>query len=356
MDRARCQSGLRIEGKRRIFGRLGDADLGVRGGQAAFRLADIGAVAHDIGRQSGRQTRRGRRQGAGGAEFGGQRAGLLAHQHGDGIALLDDDGLQLRQHRHHIGELGFRLGDFELGTQAAAIFGPRDVDQFLLRLEIALGDLQTHLGGPQGGIILADLAQQGDQHGAAIFDIGAQRSIGRFFRAPGLAPQIELPRHGEARFEEIEVVAAGQVGQRIRHMGMRDLARARDGRVIAGGGDVLLGACLKDALLGHLDVEIAVDGALHQAVELGVMEGRPPLLDLREIGLGLLALPGGRRLGLRRRVIGADRAGGQRQGQKRGGDFRRVFHLAAPGRPLPPALVGGKRKARGKAISEKMAQ
>jgi hypothetical protein len=181
-------------------------------------------------------------------------------------------------------------------------------------------------------IVARDFRQQRDQDVAPGLDARLHVRLRRLDAATDAAEDVELPGGVKARL--VEVALPARAGQRhvfaaaVPRVACAGVHRRKEGA----GRDALEAAGLADPGFGQLEVEIRRRRAINQRGQLVVAERLPPLLHRRRPGghpagrrierrLLFAPLPGQR--GIRLLVVGADRAGRQRQ-QRRGGDPFRV--------------------------------
>ena len=77
-----------------------------------------------------------------------------------------------------------------------------DLNSLLLRRHVAAGDLSLGLIGPQVGIVLGDVAQQGQPGGPQVLDAGLEFRPGGLDAAPGAAKDIDFPAGIESGLED----------------------------------------------------------------------------------------------------------------------------------------------------------
>ena len=200
----------------------------------------------------------------------------------DGLPRL---AFQLRPLRGARGEEALRPRDVQLRAEAGLKTRSRDRDGVALGPERVLQNPDLLLDAAQLGVGAGDVGQQRHQHVPATLLRRLRIGQRRFPVPPDAAEDVDLPGRVEARLEEVLVALAERravpgsrlerrhgvaaPGPRVGGLG-GDLGQARRGR------DPRRRARLADPGGRDLEVEVALHGARHEALEHRIVEGGPP--------------------------------------------------------------------------------
>ena len=281
--------------------------------QGGGRL-DVRPLAHQIRRHHHRQTPRQREIGQGETRDVG-RARRPGRQHGQqmvGLLQLVAQGRQAGAGLFHLGLQGqhIRPGG---RAQFEALAG--DVELVLLGLQDGFGgrDLLAHLGLSEGRG--HDVARQGQARACQLVGLVIGLRSQRFERTAVAAEQVEVVVNGNPGVVQVverllvsALAAAGRVG-----LVTAGAEPGVDGRIQGGAGlrrMELLGLAQRG--LGSGQGEAVMQRLLHQIVESGRAEGRPPLgrhgLAHHDALRRRLSRVAGDHRGIRRPEIGAHRS------------------------------------------------
>jgi hypothetical protein len=268
-------------------------------------------------------------------ELLGECGGGQPEQHAQRLDRLLRLRLECREHGARRGDLRLRGRDVERADEAALLAAAREVGGALLRFEVLARDREAVARLEELHVVERDLRGEGDEHVAAVLDRGLEVGVGGLDLATDAAEEIDLPRRVEARLEQV----ARRLDLSIvdgRHGRARALVRRGDVdlRPRTARRDGPRRARLADARRRRFQVEVRGEGALHQRIELRVLERRPPLdgrdgVRSRGVRRGRLgrahAAPVVGRGRLGRLEVGTDRACREQQ-QRASADVSRRVH------------------------------
>ena len=268
---------------------LGNADLlGLRGSQS-FGHAHVGTAAEQVGRHANGHFRR--RCGNGcRADPGNQVLRRDTQQNAQCVVRLPQRDFQCWDLRLGLREDALRLIDVERRDLPSFETGRDQRQDRSLQLDIGprIGDLG--LKDADLRVIGRHVTQHGDQHIVVVLDRGVEVVVGGNDRAPQPAPEVELPRHVEARvvLAKEPLLDEAAIGQ-LRADGVVSVVadRLKRLRKQAADGHAQYGACLQNAICGLAQSQILAVGIGHQTVEHRIVEHRPPVRQI----VGLLAHP-----------------------------------------------------------------
>ncbi len=273
--------GAQPDGREAVGHRGGHPVVG--GGQARLGGADVGAALEQVARDADRGERGQLGQGRGVA-LHLQGAGAQGDEHRELMLQGRDPGLEL-------GHLGFRALDLLALLEhldgvgeplREALLHQREEQPVELRLapQEVEGGAGLHQREPEVG----EGRREGDGEGLALELGGRDVCLGGVRERLDAAPQVDLVRGAD-----VDVVAlhdirldgcdgAGRANREARGVDPRG-AGGQVGRDLGPAPGARLGRDrpgLDDPLPGLLEVQVLGQQAIHQLVELGVVEGGPP--------------------------------------------------------------------------------
>ncbi len=295
-----------------VHRRTRHADLGVGRGQQGFGLAHIGP-ALEQGR--GQARRRGRRHGQVAHRTGSHLQAGLAGQQGQLRLRQVALALQLAQLQRGFGAFGLGLVHLQARGRTTLQAQAQQAQAFLARGQgvAAQGDLLVEHA--QAEVALRHQAAHRLPHHLAGM-VGGQGLGARGFRGTAQpAPEVDLEAGGGRQLEGVEGAAVAGGREVARALARSPAAQAQRGPA-QGIGFTQQGFGLLDAGHGRLQVGVVAASRIHQTVERGIAEERPP--GGRDGGHRVSRRRGGAVLRRQRRggafVIGPHRRTGAQQG------------------------------------------